>query len=212
MLKVYGHFLSMPTNKVRLCAQYLGLPHEYIHVDLQSGEHLKPEYLEINAAGRVPAIEDGGFTLNQSDAICKYLCALSGPSAFYPADIKEQAEVNQWIDFSSQHVLQAVSRLFFNRVVAKMIGEEVDAASLKTGENMLSRDLPILETQLKGRDYVTGDHMTLADISLVAAIEPSEMCGIDLTPYHNIGKWRERLMGKEFYQRVHKRFGAEMAG
>ena len=211
MLKIYGHFLSMPTNKVRLCAQYLGLPHEYIHVDLQTGEHLKPEYLEINAAGLVPAIEDGGFTLSQSDAICKYLCALSGPSTFYPADIKVQAGVNQWIDFSSQHILQAVARLFFNRVVAKMIGEEADTSSIKTGENMLSRDLPMLETQLKGRDYILGDHITLADISLVAALEPSEMCGVDLTPYPGIVKWRERLMGREFYKRVHKRFGAEMA-
>ncbi|MCF6275753.1 MAG: glutathione S-transferase N-terminal domain-containing protein, partial [Robiginitomaculum sp.] len=87
MLKIYGHFLSMPTNKVRLCASYLGLPHEYVHVDLQTGEHLKPEYLEINAAGRVPAIDDDGFKLSQSDAICKYMCALSGPSSFYPADI-----------------------------------------------------------------------------------------------------------------------------
>jgi len=211
VLKIYGHFLSTPTNKVRLCVQFLELPHEYIHVDLQTGEHLKPEYLEINAAGRVPAIEDSGFTLNQSDAICKYLCALSGPSAFYPAEIKDQAEVNQWIDFSSQHVLQATSRLFFNRVIAKMIGEDADAASVKTGENMLARDLPLLDAQLKGRDYVMGDNITLADISLLAALEPSEMCGVDLGPYPSIVKWRERLMGKEFYQRVHKRFGAEMA-
>jgi len=210
MLKIYGHFLSMPTNKVRLCVRYLGLPHEYIHVDLQGGEHLKPEYLEINAAGRVPAIDDSGFTLSQSDAICKYLCALSGPSSFYPADTKKQAEINQWIDFSSQHILQAVARLFFNRVITKMIGEDPDTASIKTGESMLSRDLPLLETQLKGRDYIMGDHITLADISLVAALEPSEMCGVDLKPYPSIVKWRERLAAREFYQRVHKRFGAEM--
>ncbi len=211
MLKIYGHFLSMPANKVRLCARYLGLPHDYIHIDMQSGEHLKPEYLEINVAGRVPAIEDGGFTLSQSDAICKYLCALSGPSRFYPADIKEQAEINQWIDFSSQHILQAVGRIFFNRVVAEMLDEKPDATSVKTGENMLSRDLPLLEAQLKDRDYITGDHITLADTSLIAALEPSEMCGVDLAPYPSIVKWRERIMGREFYQRVHKRFGAEMS-
>lgn len=212
MLKIYGHFFSMPSNKVRLCASYLGLPHEYVHVDLQSGEHMKPEYLEINPAGRVPAIDDDGFTLSQSDAICKYLCALSGPSSFYPADIKNQALVNQWIDFSSQHILQAVARLFFNRVVAKMIGENPDEASIKTGDNMLARDLPLMETQLSDNAFICSDKLTLADISLVAAIEPSEMAGVDLSAYPSILKWREKLMGREFYQRVHARFGAEMGG
>ncbi|MCF6220281.1 MAG: glutathione S-transferase family protein [Robiginitomaculum sp.] len=212
MLKIYGHFLSMPTNKVRLCASYLGLPHEYVHVDLQTGEHLKPEYLEINAAGRVPAIDDDGFKLSQSDAICKYMCALSGPSSFYPADIKEQAEVNQWIDFSSQHVLQAVARLFFNRVVCKLIGEEPDEASIKTGNNMLARDLPMVEARLADNEFMCGDKFTLADISMAAAIEPAEMANIDLSPYPAIVKWRERMMGREFYRRVHARFAAEMAG
>ena len=211
MLNIYGHFLSMPTNKVRLCVHYLGLPHEYHHIDLQTGEHLKPEYLEINAAGRVPAIEDGGFTLSQSDAICKYLCALSGPSTFYPAEIKEQALVNQWIDFSSQHVLQAVARLFFNKVVVNLIGETADEASIKTGETMLARDLPLLEAQLQENDYINGDHITLADTSMIAALEPCEMIDVDLSDYPAITKWRTQIMARDFYQRVHARFAAEMS-
>lgn len=212
MLKIYGHFLSMPSNKVRLCASYLGLPFEYVHVDLQSGENGKPEYLAINPAGRVPAIDDGGFTLNQSDAICKYLCALSGPSPFYPADIKEQAVVNQWIDLCTQHVQQAMGRLFFNRVVVKFLGEDPDEMSIKTGENMLARDLPMIEARLADNAFLCGENFTLADIALGAAIEPSEMAGVDLSPYPAIVKWRKRLMGQEFYQRVHAHFGAEMGG
>ena len=77
---------------------------------------------------------------------------------------------------------------------------------------MLSRDLPLVEARLKRNKFITGDDFTLADISLAAAIEPSEMAGVDLSPYPYIVKWRERLMGREFYQRVHVRFGAEMAG
>ena len=92
MLNIYGHFLSMPTNKVRLCVSYLGLPHDYHHIDLQKGEQQSPEYLKINPAGRVPAIDDDGFLLSQSDAICKYMCALSGPSSFYPGRHSEAGE------------------------------------------------------------------------------------------------------------------------
>lgn len=211
MLNLYGHFFSMPSNKARLCASFLGLPHEYHHVDLQSGAQMENEYLKINPFGRVPAIEDGGFTLSQSDAICKYLCALSGPSSFYPEDIQKQATVNQWVDFATQHVQQAMSRLFFNRVVAPMIGEEADENSLKFGERMLERDLPHLESALSENDYILGAKITLADIGMIVALEPAEMAGFDLEPYPNIRRWRATVMAREFYKRVHTHFGAEMS-
>jgi len=212
MLKIYGHFMSTPANKVRLCVSYLGLPHEYVHVDLQGGEQLKPEYLEINPAGRVPAIDDSGFKLAQSDAINRYLCALSGPSAFYPQDAQEQAVVNQWADMGSHHVSPAMARIFFNKIIAKLIGQESDEASIKAGESMLERDLPFINTQLQDNEYLAGDKITLADINLLAALEPADMCSVDLAKYTEIAKWREGLMKQEFYQRVHAHFAAEMAG
>ena len=202
--------MSMPTNKVRLCVSYLELPHEYIHVDLQAGEQLKPEYLETNPAGRVPAIDDSGFKLSQSDAINKYLCALSGPSSFYPPEPQEQAVVNQWADMGSHHVMQAMARVFFNKIVCKLLGQEPDAASITTGENMLARDLPLINSQLQENIHLAGDHITLADINLQAALEPADMCGIDLSEYAAIAKWRAELMRQEFYQRVHAHFASEM--
>ena len=210
MLNVYGHFFSMPSNKVRLCVSFLGLPHEYHHVDLQSGEQGQAEFLKINPVGRVPAIEDDGFTLSQSDAICKYLCALSGPSSFYPEDIHKQAIVNQWVDYASQHFQQAMGRLFFNRVVAPMMGEEADEKSMKFGQEVLERELPHLEAALSENDYILGEKITLADIGMIVALEPAEMAGLDLEPYPAVRKWRETVMAREFYKRVHSHFGAEL--
>lgn len=210
MLKIYGHFLSSPTNKVRLCVSYLELPHEYIHVDLQSGANVLPEYLEINPHGRVPSIDDDGFLLSQSDAINRYLCAVSGPSSFYPDDIKKQAIVNQWIDFASQHVLMDMARVFYNRIVVKFTKETPDENAIDFGIRRLERDMPYLDQQLAQTPYVGGDHLSLADISLIAALEPSEMVGFDLTRYPEVSRWREDIMKRGFYRQVHGHFGAEM--
>ena len=210
MIDIYGHFFSSPSNKVRLCASYLALPYEYHHVELSQGQHMSPDFLTVNPAGRVPAINDDGYTLSQSDAICKYLCAVSGPSKFYPEDPQEQGQVNQWIDHSSQHVAPAINRLFFNRVVAPMIGAEIDESSVKTGIGMLERDLPVFEKQLDGKDYLLGSSITLADITLIASLEPAEMVGFELKPYKEITRWRKTVMAREFYKRVHAKFGAEM--
>ncbi|HHI89041.1 MAG TPA: glutathione S-transferase family protein [Hellea balneolensis] len=211
MLKLYGHFLSSPTNKVRFCLARLGLPHDYIHVDLAKGEQMGDDYLEINPHGRVPAIDDDGFRLSQSDAICTYLCAISGPSSFYPAEAQAQAIINQWRDFASLHVLPALGRIFYNRVVAPMIGERPNEDFTKSGEDMLARDLPYIEAQLAKTRYIAGNNLTLADTTMIAALEPAEMCQFDLSPYTEIQAWRERIMGKEFYRKVHTHFGAEMA-
>lgn len=212
MLKLYGHFMSMPSNVTRLCVSYLKLPHEYVHVDLQSGENQGAEYLAINPAGRVPAMVDDGFNLNQSIAICKYMCAISGPSDFYPEDIQEQAKVEEWLNFAGSHILPGMGRIFFNKVVAPLLGEETDESSIATGQKMHARDLPVFEAALQAHAYVVADKLTLADIILLAALEPAEMVGLDLSVYPAISKWRKALMERDFYQRVHAHFAAEMAG
>ena len=76
----------------------------------------------------------------------------------------------------------AIGRIFFNKVVAGLVGAEKDEASIKVGEQMLNRDLPIFEAALAPGNYVTGEKMTLADITLLAALEPAEMIGLDLFP------------------------------
>ncbi len=210
MLKLYGHFLSSPTNKVRLCISKLGLPHEYVHVDLQKGEHLLDAYLEINPHGRVPAIDDGGFKLSQSDAICTYLCAISGPSSFYPEEPQAQALINQWRDVASHQILPAMGRIFFNKVVAPLIGQEPVAAFTQSGLKMLERDLPYIEDQLSQNEFIAGADMSLADTSLMAALEPAEMSGVDLSKYPKTIAWRKLMAKREFYQKVHTHFGAEM--
>jgi len=73
MLKLYGSSLSSPTNKVHYCCNYLGQAYELHEINLGVGEQKKPEYLKINPCGRVPAIDDDGFRLFESNAIIRYL-------------------------------------------------------------------------------------------------------------------------------------------
>ena len=96
MLKIYGGDLSSPANKVRFVANYLGLKYEYIAVKLREGEHQKPEFLKINPIGKIPAIDDAGFCLFESNAICRYLADKSS-SSVYPRGLQERAIVDEWL-------------------------------------------------------------------------------------------------------------------
>ena len=209
MLKIHGADLSGPALKVRYVANALGIEHEYKRVNVMGGETRTEAFLRLHPAGKIPVIEDDGFVLFESNAIVKYFADKNG-SQFYPKDLKKRAIVDQWIDFSSFHVGMALSKVFYNRVIAQRIGESVDENSLKDGLKFLDRFLPVIDAQLKKNKYLAGNEMTLADFDLLAILDPSEASGIDLTPYQAIVKWRDPLRKQDFYQKCHKVYGESM--
>ncbi len=208
-MKLYGHFLSAPANMVRLAASAMDVDHEYIHVDLMKGEQNSPEYKAISRFGKVPALVDGDFELCESGAICKYLAATKG-SDFYPNDHRQRAVVDQWMEYSSQHVRLAMSKILFNKFFAPMLDMPVDEASITEGQEMLGKQMPQVEKALSASSYLTGDEITLADVALVAAMEPFDMIGFSLNEYPAVGKWRQDIMSTDWYNRVHKNYAAEM--
>ena len=47
--------------------------YELIPIDFTKGEHKTPEFLKINPAGKLPALEDGASKIFEGAAICLYL-------------------------------------------------------------------------------------------------------------------------------------------
>lgn len=207
MLLVYGTLLSAPTNKVRYTANYLQIPYEFHPINLAAGEQRSAEYLKINPYGKVPAIVDDGFNLAESNAIIRYF-ATQKQSPIYPQDLHQRAIVDQWIDYSSQHIMMAFSKIMFNTYFCKLINIPVDVQSIQDSQRFIAHCLPIVEQQLVKQTYIVGKTITLADFALLAALDTSEMCQIDLSHYPHIAAWRKELMAKQFYQNVHENYAA----
>ncbi len=208
-MKLYLHPLSTPALGAELAARAMGVEFEKHVVDLPSGAQRAPEYLAINPRGKVPAMDDDSFLLAESTTIMRYL-ARREKSALYPSGLTERALCEQWMDFAVQHIRAPFSRIQFNRMVAPMIGQTPDEASIKVGLHLLSESLPAVEAQLGETDFICGEAMTLADITLLSALDPSEALKIDLTPYPHLSKWRDSLRSESFYTDIHTHFGAEI--
>ena len=69
MLKLYGGARSR-ASIVQWYLEEIQVPYEFVKLDMQAGEHLKPEYLAINPVGKVPAIVDGDFQLWNLEQFC----------------------------------------------------------------------------------------------------------------------------------------------
>lgn len=205
MLKIYGFPVSLPSNKVRFVVNKLGLDYEFISVDLQAGENMTEKFLNLNPVGKVPVMDDDGFILFESGAIIKYLSCKHG-SPLYPEGLKERADVDKWIDFTTIHVGAAFGRVFFNRLLAPIVGVEVDERSIKDGLSFLDRFLPVVENQLSDNPYLAGGELTLADFNLLSVLDPAEVSGVDLSPYPNLTNWRNRLQKEDFYTGCHSSY------
>src|SRR5436309_12921662 len=70
ILKIYGTSRSR-ANRVIWMAEELGIAYETISVDLAAPRD--PAFLAVNPNGRLPAIDDDGFYLFESNAINLYL-------------------------------------------------------------------------------------------------------------------------------------------
>lgn len=209
MLTIYGSDLSAPANKVRFAANAIGIKYEYKRVDLRAGEHLKPEFLAVNPVGKVPAIDDDGFRMFESNAIIRYL-ADKNNSPLYPKDLRERAAVEMWLDFGSMHVGAALSKVIYNRLFAPLRDIPVDENSLKEGLKFLERFLPVVDGQLAKNKYIAGAKFTLADINLLALFDPCELAGINLDSYEHIARWRASLRQEKFYTDCHQEYGAAL--
>ena len=83
MLKFYFNGSPNP-SKVALFLEEAGLPYQPVPIDTRKGEQFKPEFISINPNGKVPAIDDDGVIVFDSNAILLYLAEKTGK--FLPPD------------------------------------------------------------------------------------------------------------------------------
>ena len=210
MIKLYGHKFSPPSNKVEMCINLLGLEYEFVFVDLLKGQQRANDFLSLTPFGKVPLLVDGNFKLSESNAIIKYLCK-KAKSDLYPSGLEEQAEVDMWCDFIAQHLtMGAYLKVMFNKMVAPRMGIEPDQRSIKEGYEFISKHLSLIEEKLNKTKFLAGDKMTIADICLLATVDPSEMIEVNLKTYPKLSALRDSLKSQSFYQKVHKFYGESM--
>ena len=204
MIRLYGMGLSFNVSKARYCLNYLDLKYDWVQTNPIAEENRKPEYLNICPTGKIPAIDIDGFKLFESNSINRYLATINN-SSIYPQDAKKRAVVDAWMDYVAIHVAHALGRVLFNRVFAPMTGQKADQESLRTGLQFLDRYFPVLEKQLSQNPYLAGREFSLADINLLAVLDPCELAQISsIDGYLAIKKWRAGLKSRPFYQKCYK--------
>jgi glutathione S-transferase len=188
MLTLYDYGPSANCLKVRVLLRQLGLEYERVPVDIFAGESRVEPYLALNPAGRTPALLlPGGDAIAESSAILLYLAE---GTPFLPDDRVDRAHVHQWLFFEQNLLEPNVGTARFWRLTGRdKQRPEVFARHFEAGQDALR----ILDHYLGGREFLVGDHSTVADIALYAYTRVAHEAGIDMGAYPAIGPWLSRV-------------------
>jgi glutathione S-transferase len=185
-IKLYNFPRSGHAHRVELMLSLLQLPTELVFVDLAKGEHKQPEYLAINPMGQVPAIDDQGVVLADSNAILVYLAQKYGNGRWLPTDPVDSAKVQRWLSIAAGPIAFGVARA---RLIT-VFGAPYNAEEVIANSHAL---LKIIDQELAATPYLVGAEPTIADVSAYSYIAHAPEGNVSLDEYANIRAWLARI-------------------
>ena len=201
-MRLYQHPMSANARAVIMTIYQLNAPVELVHVSLETGEQSQPEFLKLNPNHRVPVLADGDFHLWESRAIMQYLADKTPGQTLYPTGARARADVNRWLFWSAQHFAPSISIFFWENVVKGMIGRGApDPVELKRGTTLFNEFAAVLDAHMADRRWISGDSLTLADLSIAAAYACAAPGKAPVAWYANLQRWFARVQTLECWQR-----------
>jgi glutathione S-transferase len=141
----------------------------------------------------VPAFTDGDLKLWESNAIMCYLAQKAG-SDLWPRDARGQIELTRWLTWNSEHFTRHAGELYFQHVVkAKFNIGAPDDAAVEQATGFFKRFADVLNEHLRGRKYILGDSLTVADFAIGITLPYAETAKIPVGEFPEIVRWHGQL-------------------
>lgn len=170
--------------RVMLAMEIKGIDYKAVELHFSKGDTKTAEHLARNPRAKVPVLVDGDLTIYESTAILAYLDRAYPDTPIFGRDTKEAALVWQRmaeVENYFGHALTASLGLIF-RGEAK--GRE---AEIQKDLSRLESELDIVEGWLAESDYLAGDSISAADMTLYPLLALLERVGPKLTADYKVG-------------------------
>ncbi|KAJ7096858.1 glutathione S-transferase [Mycena epipterygia] len=142
------------------------IPFELIVINLANKNQKTPDYLAKNPFGQVPMLDDDGFVLYESRAICRYLAEkyAGQGTPLIPTGLKEKALFEQAASVELANFLPSVENVGKESLWKQHRNLPVDETALAETVSALSAKLDVYEVILGKQKFVGGNEFTLVDI------------------------------------------------
>ena len=183
MMKLYDYPGAPNPRRVKIFAEEKNISLELINCDMAKREHKTPEFLKKNPSGKIPVLElEDGRCISESIPICRYLESLVPEPNLFGGDPFEIAH----IESRNRHIeLELWTQIGISWVNGPIVGsmglfEQIPDAKKASDKNVRAY-YNRLNRELGATEYIAGERFTVADITLLSAIDFASSM-VDLKP------------------------------
>lgn len=169
-ITLHGYQYSVYTRIVRMVLAARSIAYRYVEIDPFT-ETSNPARCGLHPFGRVPVIEEDGFVLYETAAICRYLDDVSGKVTLCAKAPRDLARMNQIIAITDNYGYWPMVRQVFSQGVFRVAeGGTPDIAEFEAGLATSRQVCNALEDIASGGEFLIGGGLSLADLHLGAMI------------------------------------------
>jgi len=199
---VWGRKTSSNVMKALWGLGELGLEFERIDVGGSFGQTDTAAYRGMNPTGLVPTLQEGDFTLWESNVILRYLCNQYAPtSPLWPTEPKTRANIDRWMDAQQTVLNRPMSQVFWGLV--RTPADKRDMAAIATAIADTARAWGMIEPLLAKHGYIAGETFTLCDIPWGVHAHRwfgMDYLGLERPEFPAVRAWYGRLCERPAYQ------------
>ena len=197
MAKLYGTSKSRSARSL-WALEELGVKYEHIATEVPKAKG--PDHLKINPNGHIPALEDDGVVLFESQAINLYLAEKYGKNSIWPASVEDHGRTYQWsfwaITELEGHFLTILSHKLF------LPADQRDEKKAGAAADALKGPLGVLEGALKGHDYLLGSKFTIADLNVAGVLVFGTYVKFDHSATPAVQAWLQKCFERESFKKL----------
>jgi len=192
--------------RVRIALAELDLQDKvrFVEVNLRTGAHKRPEFLEKNYSGTLPVLElaDGTF-LAECTAITEYLDHLGDQPRLTGVSARERGMIHMMNKRAEIEFLDPISVYFHHATPG--LGPDVELyQNAEWGEKMRDKALRAaryFDEVLSTRPHIAGETFSMADITVVAAFIFADLVKLEIPPHlGHLHEWHSRMLARPSVQ------------
>ena len=204
-MRFYDCKTAPSPRRVRIFAAEKGIELTTIPVDLAGGEQFGVSYRRINPDCVVPALElDDGTCISEVLAICQYLEELYPEPPLFGRTPIERALVTMWNAKIEQQALWPTADAFRNAakgLEGRALPGPDDCAQIPElatrGRERATAFCARLDARLRDKEFVAGEHFSIADITALVGADFAERIGIPMPAADSaLARWHRAVRSR----------------
>jgi len=194
-MKIFGTSASKAFRAMWM-AEEASIPFDQILVHPKESKN-HTDLLSVNPMGKIPALEDDGFTLFESLALTTYIARKHAPH-FIPIGIEGEALLLQWTLFAVTEIEPPL--IAHLHAIGIPFGTKDGQAAAEQLEKLHKPFECLNESLVDG--YLVGKKFTVTDLNVAACLSWARIGRLDLSSYPNLDSWLSTCFQRPAYLKL----------